>query len=150
MVFKRSDGFAARESGAAAFDWVILAVGVFGLGLAIYSVITAELSDRQLTPPAAIERTAPSEPVLPLLYPYFDEVWRRDHAARYAGQSDTDLLADYAAQYGVATGDVNARIGLDILGVIEGEMTRRGLPLPDGHVRALDIHRRLGGENASP
>jgi len=157
MVSKRSDGFAARESGAAAFDWVILAVGVFGLGLAVYSVITAEIAAQRPDPPAAIEQIsssdvgpAPPTPDLPLLYPYFDEGWRRERAAHYAEQSDADLLVAYGAQYGVATGGVNARIGADLLAVIEAEMTRRGLPLPDDHDPAAVIHRRLSRETAPP
>jgi hypothetical protein len=140
MVSKRSDGFAARESGAATFDWVILAVGVFGLGLAVYSVFTADLDERPPAPQTAIERSAPE--IAPL-YPYFDEVWRRDQAAYFAEAGDDALLAAYAAQYAVALGEVNARIGADFLMIIEEEMTRRGLPLPDGNLRAAAIRARF-------
>jgi len=157
MVSRRSDGFAARESGAAAFDWVILAVGVFGLGLAIYSVITADMDGRQPTEQAVVERSVPtgSPPVsppeqLPLLYPYFDAIWRAEQAATYAGLSDGDLLAAYAAQYAVATGEVNARIGMDFLAVIEEEMTRRGLARPEATESAADIHARLATDHSVP
>lgn len=150
MVLKRSDGFAARESGAAAFDWVILAVGVFGLGLAIYSVITADLDERQQGAQAVIERSdratvdaPPQEVELPLLYPYFDEAWRAEQVEIFASQTDATLLAAYARQYEAATGQVNARIGMDFLGVIEAEITRRGLTLPEGHDPAAVIHARF-------
>lgn len=163
MVSKRSDGFVARESGAATFDWVILAVGVFGLGLAIYSVITADLGEQEQGAQTVIERSAPAPeaPVeateatpaqarLPLLCPYHDAAWRAEQAAFFAGQSDAALLAAYDAQYAAATGQVNARIGMDFLAVIEAEMTRRGLPLPDGHEPAAAIHARLADAPAPP
>ena len=86
----------------------------------------------------------------PLLYPYFDETWRRDRIAQYGQMTDADLRAAYAAQYGVATGAVNARIGADLLMVIEAEMTRRGIDLPGGHDSAAEIHRRLSAETSSP
>lgn len=147
MVSKRSDGFVARESGAATFDWVILAVGVFGLGLAVYSVFTAELDERPPAPQPVIERPAPEAAPL---YPYFDADWRRDQAAYYAAQADDALLAAYAAQYSVAMGEVNARIGADILAVIEQEMIRRGLPLPETHSTATEIRARLSGATLPP
>lgn len=150
MVLKRSDRFAARESGAAAFDWVILAVGVVGLGLAAFSVFTADWEDRARAPHVAAEQSAPTGIGLPPLYPYFNEIWQQDQAAYYAALSDEALLADYAAQYSVAMGEVNARIGADILAVIEQEMTRRGLAVPDGNETAAEIRNRLSGATSSP
>ncbi|MGI3183620.1 hypothetical protein [Nioella aestuarii] len=151
MVLKRSDRFAACESGAATFDWVILAVGVFGLGLAIASVFfTSDLERHPPAPQDVIERSAPGDAVPSPLYPYHDDEWRRDQAAHYAAQDDAVLQADYAAQYEVAVGDVNARVGADILSVIEAEMTRRGLPLPEGNATAAEIRVRLTAETGSP
>lgn len=157
MTGRRTDGFAAAESGAAPFDWVILAVGVFGLGLAIYSVVTADLHDRPAPEPAVVERSLtvegplvspPSQ--LPLLYPYFDATWRAEQAATYAEVSDEDLLAAYRAQYAVATGDANPRIGADFLAVIEAEMTRRGLARPAGNESVAEIHARLAAAGDPP
>jgi hypothetical protein len=155
MVSKRSDGYVARESGAAAFDWVILAVGVFGLALAFYSLIYSSRDD----PPAPQQQQvvaplvpAPQEALtdavralrsLPLLYPYFDEDWRQAQIAAHAALEDGALLAAHAAQYAVATGPVNTRIGADYLGVIEAEILRRGLDLPEGLRPFAEIHAEL-------
>lgn len=145
MVSKRSDGFVTRESGAAAFDWVILAIGVFGLALAIYSVFGP---GDDASPPTPQEVAAPADPVdaartAPLLYPHFDEDWRAAQIAAHAALDDAALLDAYEAQYAVATGDVNTRIGVDYLGVIEAEMAARGLERPDGYRSFREIHAAL-------
>lgn len=147
MVSKRSDGFITRESGAATFDWVILAVGVFGLALAVYSLIDSQRPD---PPPAVQTEIAAPPPPLPepvaelrglsLLYPHFGEPWRAAQIAHHAGLDDAGLLAAYAAQYRAATGTVNARIAADYLAVIEAEMALRGLDRPPGNRPATDIH----------
>jgi len=148
MVSKRSDGFVTRESGAAAFDWVILAVGIFGLALAIYSVFS---TSADAPPGPQTEITAPADPApdirsAPLLYPHFDEDWRTAQIAAHAALGDDALLAAYAAQYAVATGEVNARIGADYLGVIEAEMAARGLDRPDGNRSFRQIHAVLSAQ----
>lgn len=152
MVSKRSDGFAARESGAAAIDWVILAVGVFGLALAVYSLFGSDLTLRGPAPEQVVETVAPAGPVpevvavyraRPLLYPHFDEAWRTAQIAAFAALDDAALLAAYDAQYGVATGTVNTLIGADYLGVIEAEIRLRGLDLPPGNRSFTELHDAL-------
>lgn len=153
MVSKRSDGFITRESGAAAFDWVILAVGVFGLALAVYSVIDVQRPG----PPPEVQTqiTAPPPPLpeevaelrgLALLYPHFGEPWRAAQIAHHEGLDEAGLLGAYAAQYGAATGNVNARIAADYLAVIEAEMTLRGLERPPGNRTVADIRAGLSGQ----
>ena len=154
------DRFVTNERGAAALDWVILAFGVFGLGLAIFSVVDT-ISNGAIRPtphatraPDAPAQTLPEDVAtlraLPPLYPYFSDDWRGDMIARFAVQSDADLLEDYAAQHDVATGPVNALIGADMLVLIEAEMRLRGLPLPDGDPSAAALHARLAPPLQSP
>lgn len=157
------NGFMTDESGAVAVDWVVLTAGLVGLGIATLAVVSGgienlsgdigqELANIDV---GALPFGAAAAAVVAvqdfagysLVGPQHSEAWRNSEQDRFAAMDDAQLLADFETSFAIAQGGQypHAQHETDRMGVMLGEMSRRGMEISEVAQSYETLHSSMGG-----